>query len=280
MKPYLSLVFVFVLLILFLWLGLHVQPKPFRFPALTGSEVKLIPLPEGLPAPVERFYRNLYGEQIPVIESVVITGRGTMRPFGVWMPVRFVIVHRAGYDYRHYFEVTFFGIPFLRINEGILDGKSFFESPMGSYTDDPNTNQAANLAVWAEAGWFPALWITDARVRWQAVDEYTAILFVPREDGEEGRSPESFVVRFNPQTGLVDLMEAMRFKAKGDTSKVLWLTNEIQVEGQPRVSFVTWLDQGKPWAMFMLEEMQFNLDIREYLQARGLSSTQNDSSYR
>ena len=264
MKFVVWVIIVLVALIGIVWVGLLIKPKPFSFPELAKSEVKTIPLLDGLPAPVERFYHIVYGDQIPVIESVVITGRGMMRPFGVWMPARFVIVHHAGYDYRHYFEVTFFGIPFLRINEGILDGKSFFESPMGTYYDDPNTNQAANLALWAEAGWFPAVWITDPRARWQAVDEHTAILFVPYEGGEE-----SFVVRFNPQTGLVDLMEAMRYKAKGDTSKVLWLTNETHAEGQPSVSYATWLDQGQPWASFTLEEIRFNLDVSEYIQARG-----------
>lgn len=264
MRPFLITTAIIAALIFILWLGLQIQPRPFTQPALTQGEIKTIPLAEGLPAPVERFYHAIYGDQIPVIESVVITGRGRMRPFGMWMPARFVIVHRAGYDYRHYFEVTFFGLPFLRINEGILNGKSFFESPMGTYYNDPNTNQAANLAVWAEAGWFPAVWVTDPRARWQAVDEDTAILFVPYENGEE-----SFVVRFNPQTGLVDLMEAMRYKAKGDTRKVLWLTSETQVEGQPQVSYATWLDQGQPWAAFTLEEIQFNLDVSEYIQARG-----------
>jgi hypothetical protein len=264
MKPLLITIAIFVTLFLIGWLGLRVKPKSFIQPALAQVETKEIPLPAGLPAPVERFYHVVYGEEIPVIESVVITGRGMMRPFGVWMPVRFVIVHRAGYDYRHYFEVTLFGIPFLKINEGILDGKSFFESPMGTSYADPNTNQAANLAVWAEAGWFPAVWITDPRSRWQAVDEHTAILFVPFEDGEE-----SFVVRFNPQTGLVDLMEAMRYKAQGDVNKVLWLTNESQGDGQLKVSYATWLDDGRPWAALALENIQFNLDVSEYIRARG-----------
>jgi hypothetical protein len=268
-EPFVIIVAVIAALMLIVWLGLQVRPRPFSQPELAQGEVGTIPLPDCLPAPVECFYRTVYGKQIPVIESVVITGRGRMRPFGVWMPARFIIVHRAGYDYRHYFEVTFFGVPFLRINEGILEGKSFFESPMGTYYDDPNTNQAANLALWAEAGWFPAVWITDPRARWQAVDEHTVILFVPYDGSEESGSHESFVVRFNPQTGLVDLMEAMRYKAKGDTSKVLWLTNEIQVEGQPRVSYATWLDQGKPWASFALEEIQLNLDVSEYIRARG-----------
>lgn len=86
------------------------------------------------------------------------------------------------------------GLPFLKVNEGYLDGESFFESPMGTFYDDPNTNQGADLAVWAEAGWFPSIWLTDSRVRWEAVDENTALLFVPFED-----QVENFVVRFNPQ---------------------------------------------------------------------------------
>jgi hypothetical protein len=139
----------------------------------------------------------------------------------------------------------------------------FLRGVDGTFTTT-NTNQGANLAVWAEAGWFPAVWVTDPRTRWQAVDEHTAILFVPYDGSEE-----SFVVRFNPETGLVDLMEAMRFKGNEDTHKVLWITNETQTAGQPNVSYVTWLDDGKPWAAFTVEKLQLNLDVSEYLRARG-----------
>lgn len=88
---------------------------------------------------------------------------------------------------------------------------------MGTFHDDPNTNQGANLAVWAEAGWFPSIWLTNSQL-WQAVDENTALLFVPFED-----QVENFVVRFNPQTGLIDTMEAMRYREAGEgKSKILW----------------------------------------------------------
>lgn len=245
------------------WLGLNIAPRPFSLPQLAGFARDAKPLPGGLPVPVGRFYRQTYGESVPVIDTVAVAGRGRIRPFGVWLPTRFVMVHNTGRDYRHYFEATFFGVPFLKVNEGYVDGKSFFESPMGTYHDDPNTNQGANLALWAEGGWFPALWVTDARVRWQAVDDRTAILFVPYLDGEE-----SFVVRFNPQTGKVDLMEAMRFKQPGDVNKVLWLTNELATK-QGAVSYATWLDAGKPWAELRPETMRFNVDVSEYIRARG-----------
>lgn len=265
MKTILISVTVLAAIIFIIWLGLQVKPRSFTMPQLTPGETKTIPLPEGLPAPVERFYRTVYGSQIPLIETVTLVGRGRMRPFGVWLPARFVMVHNAGHDYRHYFEATFFGIPFLKVNEGYLDGKSFFESPMGTYYDDPNTNQGANLALWAEGIWFPALWITDPRPRWQALDVHTAILTIPYEDSEE-----NFIVRFNPETGLVDLMEAMRYKTPADTAKILWLASEVPAAGDnPAVSYVTWLDAGKPWAAFTIEEIAFNLDVSEYIRGRG-----------
>ena len=193
-----------------------------------------------------------------------------MRPFGIWLPARFIFVHNAGHDYRHYFEATFFGVPFLKINEGYLDGESFFESPMGSYTDDPNTNQGANLAVWAEAGWFPSVWLTDPRVRWEAVDDATAHLFVPFED-----QTERFVVRFNPDSGLIDTMEAMRYREAGEgKQKILWITRNEPGGVIPGTSLsdtgsATWQDQGEPWAYFTMSQSRFNVDVSEYIRQRG-----------
>jgi len=47
-----------------------------------------------------------------------------------------MMVHNTGRDYRHYFEATFFGKPFLKVNKATWAVKSFFESPMGTYYDD------------------------------------------------------------------------------------------------------------------------------------------------
>ncbi|MBN2118701.1 MAG: hypothetical protein JW730_19175 [Anaerolineales bacterium] len=270
MKLVIIITALLVLIGLLGWLGLQVQPGSFvAYPEKT-PELETIPLPAGLPAPVERFYRTVYGDEVPVIETAVMKGRAVMSPFGVKLPARFVFVHNAGRDYRHYIEATWFGIPFLKVDEGYLGGESFFESPMGSFYDDPNTNQGANLAVWAEAGWFPSIWLTDNRVHWAPVDEHTALLYVPFEDQEE-----NFVVRFDPETGLIDLMEAMRFREAGEGGrKVLWITKN---EPGPTIAgtklgaagSATWLDQGKPWAVFTLEELNYNVDVSKYIRQRG-----------
>lgn len=252
-------------------LGLRVQPQSFPAYAQRTPSVATTPLPPGLPAPVERFYRTVYGDQAPLITSAVFSGRAVIRPvMNIPLPARFIFVHEAGKGYRHYFEATLFGRPFLTVNEGYVDGKSFFESPMANLQDDPNTNQGANLALWAEASWFPSLWVTDKRARWQAVDDHTALLYVPFEDKEE-----SFVVRFNPQTNLIDVMKAMRYREAGaDKPKILWITRSEPgkpIPGTPlsTTGSATWLDQGKPWAVFTLEDTVFNVDVSTYLRQRG-----------
>jgi hypothetical protein len=253
------------------WLGLKIKPAPFSPYPEKAPALSTIPLPEGLPAPVERFYKTVYGDEIPVIESTVIKGRAVIAPFGLKMPARFLFVHEAGKGYRHYIEATWFGIPLMKVNEGYVDSKSFFEPPVGNpIVNDPSTNQAANLAVWAEAGWFPSIWLTDPRVRWQAVDENTALMFVPFEDKEE-----NFVMRFNPETGLLDSMEAMRYRDAGpQAKKILWITRNLAAKkiADTQIDTVgnaTWLDQGTPWATFTLEEVNYNVDVSTYIRQKG-----------
>ena len=261
MKVIITIAIAVVALFAIGWIGLQVKPQPFSIPQLDRTPTRTITIPAGLPAPVERFLRATYGDQIPQVQTVVLTGRGRMRPFGIWLPVRYVMIHNAGSDYRHYFEATFFGVPFLRVNEGYIDGQSFFESPMGTYYNDPNTNQAANLALWAEGAWFPSIWATDVRARWQAVDDNTALLTVPWGD-----EPETFVVRFNPETGLLATMVAMRFRAPNDKDKILWITSSSP-DGS--TAYATWMDDGKPWLALSLDQFSVNLDVSQYIRARG-----------
>ncbi len=57
------------------WAGLRVQPVPFPAIPQPSAPPETMPLPAGLPAPVERFYRVTYGEQVPLIKTAVISGR-------------------------------------------------------------------------------------------------------------------------------------------------------------------------------------------------------------
>ena len=250
------------------WLGLKV-PAPL-FPALpadAAAQPETIVLPAGLPAPVERFYRTLYGDEIPVIETAVVSGR-----VGLWLgpirfPGRFHFTHEVGRNYRHDIDLTWFGIKVMSVDESFLNGQSRLNLPwpLGLTENEPKNNQAANLGLWGESLWFPAIYLTDPRLRWEPLDQDSAILVVPGPEGEE-----RFVMRFDPETGLHTLSEVMRYRDAADTRKILWIPESVEwgkVDGLPvpRVSAITWFDMSFPWATWTTEEMRVNLDVSKAL---------------
>lgn len=271
MKVTIIIVVIIVALIVLGWLGLQINPRPFPAFSQQPSRPETIPLSADLPAPVARFYRQLYGENVPVIESAVMTGRATMRINGLTFPARFRIIHQAGQGYRHYIEATFLGLPVMKVNEYYLDGNSRMELPFGVTEGEPKVDQGANLALWAESVvWLPAILLTDSRAQWLPVDDATALLRVPF-----GKTEEFFVVRFDPASGLPQLMETMRYKNPDSPDKILWL-NQIRrwdaLNGQTiaAVAALTWLDEGTPWAVFTVEEVIYNVAVEQHIRARGL----------
>jgi hypothetical protein len=192
-----------------------------------------------------------------------------MRMNGLSFPARYRFTHQAGQDYRHYIEATLFGLPVLKINEWYLDGHSRLELPFGIVENEPKVDQAANLGLWAESIWLPAVFLTDPRVSWEPVDAETAILVVPFRE-----THERFVVRFDPVTGLINMLEAMRYKDADNEGKTLWLNESLewfQLDGETtlKLGALTWWDEGQPWAVFEVEEIAFNADVAEYVRAKG-----------
>lgn len=251
------------------WVGLQVQPPSFPSYGEATQDMELMPLPEGLPPPVERFYRALYGEDLPVIQSAVISGRAKMRLGGVTVPGRFRFVHDAGQGYRHYIEATLYGLPLLKVNEHYLESKSRLELPFGVVEGKPRVDQAANLGLWAESVWLPTVWLTDPRVRWEPVDESQARLVVPF-----GETEERLIARFDSERGLLHSMEGLRYKDANSGARTPWLTEALawdRLNGGMTLTeaAVTWLDDGRPWAVFTVEEVVYNADVREYIRAKG-----------
>ena len=256
-------------LLILIWLGLKIKPKAFgAFPYPT-PDLETIPLRADLPGPVGRFYRKIFGDQIPLIESAVISGKAKLRLFGITFPGRFRFTHIARQNYRHYIEATLFGLPIMKVNEHYIDGKSRLELPFGIVENEPNVDQAANLGLWGESIWLPSILLTDPRIRWQLVDADTALLTIPF-----GEVEQTFVARFDRQSGMLRFLEAMRYKDAADEVKTLWINEALdwgELNGWklPTVGAVTWLDEGTPWAVFTVEEVVYNVDVGEYIHQRG-----------
>ncbi|MBL7065242.1 MAG: hypothetical protein ISS49_13700 [Anaerolineae bacterium] len=269
-KVVITLIGLLAVLVAIGWLGLQVQPKPFpAYPEQTPA-LNTVELPADLPAPVARYYETIIGDQIPVIESAVISGRGKLRVFGLRFPARFRFTYIAGQGYRHYIEATIFGYPVMKVNEWYLDGQARMELPVGVIENEPKIDMAANLALWGESVfWLPSILVTDPRVRWEAIDDTNARLVIPFEDGED-----TFTITFDPQTGLIRAMEAMRYREATDEAKIPWRNEPLgwqtfQGIEIPSPAATTWLDEGTPWSVWTIEDVVYNVDVSEYIKAKG-----------
>jgi len=66
----------------------------------------------------------------------------------------------------------------------------------------------------------------------------------------------------------------MRYKGTDSEDKTLWIDEALRwdvVEGNrtPVVSAATWFDEGAPWAVFTVEEIRYNVDVGDYVRAKG-----------
>lgn len=250
------------------WVGLQLAPQNFPVPTTKSAALGTVAVPAALPAPVRRYFEVAFGERVPRVESVVAWGRARAK-FGIWMPLRFLLYHRPGYDFRRAMEVTWFGLPVLKAMDQFINGKGM-TGPVGNADTGPEVDQGSNMILWAEATFYPSLLLTDRRIRWEAIDETRARLHFPF-----GEQEDELVFHFDPQTGLVSRTSALRYQ--GNTGKKVPWYAEIQewqtINGMklPLEVSVVWENQPGPWSYWRFEHILWNVDISQQLPMTPLS---------
>jgi len=69
-------------------------------------------------------------------------------------------------------------------------------------------------------------------------------------------------------------MESLRYKQATDEAKTRSLFEVSEWDTMagamiPSLASVTWEDEGTPWLTFEVDEIVYNVDIEEYIRARG-----------
>ncbi len=246
------------------WVGLRIPPKGFPPPAAKTQDRGSVRLPDNLPEPVYRHFKATLGDEVPKIESAVVWGRASIKT-GLWMPLRFKAYYIPGQHFYRYMEITWFGLPMVKGTDSYLNGEGVMNIA-GNISSGEKINQGQILALWAEAVWMPSAFVTDPRIRWEAIDEVSARLVVPFGEGEE-----TLLVKFDPQTGLMTEMSALRYRGQED-KKTPWRVEcmEWQKVGSviiPTRSAVTWEDEGSPWSFWTIEGTEYNIDVSEKIPA-------------
>ncbi len=122
--------------------------------------------------------------------------------------------HRVGHAFVHDIRLGVGPLSFRMGLDAYVDGRGLMKIGP-SVRRGVEFDQGALIALWGEALGFPSAWEGRDDVRWEPVDDVTALLIVA---GPEGDIP--ITVGFDPATGYPAFCEADRYKATGP--KVRW----------------------------------------------------------
>lgn len=199
---------------------LHAQLEAARVPiapkVFEGCEL------EGLPAPVQRYFRTVLQEGQPIVSAVQMEQTGTfnMGENGdQWKPFvssQYVVTRRPGFVWDA--RITVFPGGVAHVYDAYVAGKGVLRASMlGLVTimDLPSTPELAQgelMRFFAEAAWYPTALLPSQGVRWDAVNDWSAQATM-RDNG----ITLTMVFQFNGDGLIESVRAAARGRAVGDT---------------------------------------------------------------
>ena len=173
---------------------------------------------EGLPAPVQRFFRAVLEEGQPMVAGVRVRHTGTFNMGETndqWKPFtsdQRVVTRRPGFDWNG--RVAMMPGLSVRVHDAYVAGEGVLHASLlglFSVVDMRGTRDVAEgelMRFFAEAAWYPTALLPSQGVRWEAVDNRSAYATM-----EEGDISITMLFTFNEQ-GLIDTVRA---EARGRT---------------------------------------------------------------
>lgn len=167
---------------------------------------------EGLPTPVQRFFRNVLKEGQPMVAGASVRHRGTFNmgeTTDKWKPFtsnQRVVTQRPGFDWDA--RVTMMPGLQVRVHDAYVAGEGILHATLFglfSLVDLRGTGDVAEgelMRFFAEAAWYPTALLPSQGVRWEAVDDRSA-----RGTLTEGTITLTMFFTFNEQ-GLIDTVRA------------------------------------------------------------------------
>src|SRR5918998_36539 len=139
---------------------------------------------EGLPAPVERYFRLALKEGQPMVTDVRVQHRGTFNmgeTTDQWKPFtsdQQVVTQRPGFDWDGRVALMP-GLP-VRVHDAYVAGEDILHASLLGAFSVVNMRGGGDVAegelmrFFAEAAWYPTALLPSQGVRWEAVDDRSA----------------------------------------------------------------------------------------------------------
>jgi hypothetical protein len=167
---------------------------------------------EGLPDPVQRFFRVVLKEGQPIVTAVDLSQQGIFNMSETeakWSPftaTQFVTTQRPGFDWDARIQMAPSVSAFVH-DAYALGAGSLHVSLLGLFTvadvrDTPAAAQGELLRFFAEMPWYPTALLPSQGVRWEAIDDTSA-----RATMTDDPTTVSLVFRFNAE-GTIETMRA------------------------------------------------------------------------
>jgi hypothetical protein len=232
---------------------------------------------EGLPAPVQRFFRAVLKDGQAIVTAVNLAQQGQINmseTAAKWCPftaTQFVMTQRPGFDWDARVQMAP-GLTAFVHDAYVLGVGSLHASLAGLFTmadvhSTASTAQGELLRYFAETPWYPTALLPSQGVHWDAIDDTSA-----RGTLTDGETTVSLVFGFNPEGTIVTIWAAARDRGLIATpwEGRFWhyvLRNGMQIPLEGEVSWHP-LEGAWPYWRGQVTELSYEFESKASLMSR------------